>query len=99
VKFFNHRFIFLNNLINVIGEDGSLPMTEWARLASAASGNNEFPEEILTNTNNKVICLTVIFDYISEKLTSLYGLDLISITIWLLQYNTTVLSKLRVKNH
>ncbi len=25
------------------------------RLASAASGNNEFPEEILTNTNNKVI--------------------------------------------
>ena len=95
VKFFNHRFIFLNNLINVIGEDGSLPMTEWARLASAASGNNEFPEEILTNTNNKVICLTVIFDYISEKLTSLYGLDLNKHydLVAAVQYNSAIKAK------
>lgn len=95
VKFFNHRFIFLNNLINVIGEDGSLPMTEWARLASTSSGTNVFPEEILTNPNNKAICLTVIFDYISDKFISLYGLDINKHydLIAAVQYNSAIKAK------
>lgn len=95
VKFFNHRFIFLNNLINVIGEDGSLPMTELARLASASSGSNVFSDDILMNPNNKAICLTVIFDYISDKFISLYGLDINKHYDFIaaVQYNSAIKAK------
>ncbi|WP_411691018.1 hypothetical protein [Acinetobacter gandensis] len=75
VKFYNHRFIFLNNLLNVIGEDGTKSMNTWAKTVSKVEGLN-IDDEILKNPNNKAICLTIVFDYIAQKFIQLYGFDI-----------------------
>ena len=75
VKFYNHRFIFLNNLLNVIDEDGTKSMNNWAQTVSKIEGLN-IDEKILQNPNNKAICLTLVFDYIAKKFLEMYGFDI-----------------------
>lgn len=94
VKFYNHRFIFLNNLLNVVGEDGSKSMVHWVKKISKEN-DMQVSDELLCNPNNKTICLTIIFDYIAEKFIKLYGFninkhyDLVAAV----QYNSALKSK------
>lgn len=75
VKFYNHRFIFLNNLLNVIGEDGTKSMHQWAKNVSEIENLN-IDDQILQNPNNKAICLTLVFDYIAKRFAQMYGFDI-----------------------